>query len=61
MNSSSAEKDKMFIRMKTTELSQFEKQLETSKQAIEELEATYEKLRGDVKDYDELLPDTELE
>ena len=51
----------MFIRMKTTELSQFEKQLETSKQAIEELEATYEKLRGDVKDYDELLPDTELE
>ena len=51
----------MFIRMKTTELSQFEKQLEASKQAIEELEATYEKLRGDVKDYDELLPDTELE
>ena len=58
---STAEENSKFLRMKTNELSEFEGQLEECRQVISEQEELYNKLKGDVKDYDELLPESKLE
>ena len=47
--------------MKTDELSKFENSLDGIKQVMIEQDENFQKLKDDIKDYDELLPDTDLE
>ena len=47
--------------MKTNDLSKFEKSLDGISQVMIEKDENFQKLKDDIKDYDELLPDTDLE
>ena len=58
---STAEETSKFLRLKTNELCEYEKQLDECKQVIREQQELHDKLKGDVKDYDELLPESKLD